>query len=133
MGKLNMPKLIVRYADFFLLALSFLMVIVIFFNYRTFRLSVVGVAASVVYIFINGDFIGRKFFREEKLRLPLGILLLVVLMGLLGWVFIVFYRLRITEVVAVLAGASLLSFLSYRFEFSLPRGLYLRKLRRKTK
>ena len=106
-------SLIKKRRDVTYLALSLLMIIIIFINWEFIHSPIIGGAASIIYFLVNGSLLGRAFFKEEeKLKLPLGILLLITLIGLVGWIFIITYRLRITETSIALLVVSVFTFLA---------------------
>jgi hypothetical protein len=64
----------------------------------------IGFAASVIYFLINAVFLENAFFEKEDtfFRLMLGILLLIVFLGLVGWLTLIIYNLDATRVTLVL-------------------------------
>jgi len=109
--KLSIKETMARHGESVYFMLSFFMILIIFINSLIFHSLFIGTPASIVYILINGNFIGGTFFKESKLKLPLGILLLIASLGILGWAFMITYRLSIVEVTIVLCIASSLSFI----------------------
>lgn len=100
----NMEKFIVHDRNFVPTIFSFLMVTLIFLNLSMVNRVELGFIASVTYFFINGVFLGSTFFSEEiiVLRIALGVLLLVALLGLVGWLVMIIYNLDILRSVLVL-------------------------------
>lgn len=127
MEKRDVRNSVKRHRDYIFLLLSFLMVLIIFINSYILCSPFVGTFASIVYILINGKFVGEAFFKGIKLRLPLGILLLIGFLGIGGWLFVIFHRLTLIETMMVLCIVSPLSFFLCKLE-SIKKTL-LRKLR----
>jgi len=71
--------------------ISYVAVAAIFVNMAILKLPALGLIATTIYFLINGVFLGNAFFAKENslLRLMLGILLLVMLLGLIDWVVII--------------------------------------------
>ncbi|MFX1487143.1 MAG: hypothetical protein ACFFBS_08645 [Promethearchaeota archaeon] len=99
-----------RRRDLVYLALSLFTTLLIFINSSMLDSLFIGCFASVVYILINGNLLGHTFFEESDLKLPLGMLFLVALLGIAGWPFVIFARLTIREVTIALCIASFVSF-----------------------
>jgi len=100
MGSQLRPKLenSVVHNKFFLSSLvSYAAILAIFMNLNSFQSPLIGFIASLIYFLINGVFLGNAFFEKEApfLRLMLGILLLIMLLGFVGWFAIVCYNLDI--------------------------------------
>ena len=106
---------ITRDAKSFSTIASYVAIATIYINLSQLKFPIVGIVASAIYSLVNGAFLGRAFFREEKsfLRLLLGLLLLVILLGLVGWVTLAVYNLdevRILLVLLIVAtGSSILN------------------------
>ena len=113
---LSVKEMTTRHGEFVYVILSFFVILVIFVNSLMFNSPFIGTLASVVYILVNGNIIAGTFFKESKLKLPLGILLLIALLGVVGWVFMILYRLSIIEVTITLCIASSLSFIVSKYE-----------------
>lgn len=95
--------------------LSYLTVLIIFVNLNVVHSPVIGTIASSAYFLINGAFLGRAFLRRESsfLKLAFGILLLLVLLGLVGWLIMIIYNLDILRsLLTLLVVATLSSFLN---------------------
>lgn len=108
---LNLKKMMMEHRDFVYITLSFIAILTIFVNSLIFRSVLMGAPASLVYILINGNLMSRVFDKELKLRLPLGILLLIAILGIFGWAFMVLRALGVMEVTAVLCISTLIAFL----------------------
>jgi hypothetical protein len=96
---------------------SFLAVTAIFINLNSANLPALGAIASIFYLFINGVFLGHAFFEEGEfiLKLLLGSLLLLSLLGLFSWAAVVVSNLGVVSVVIVLLAVAALSSLVNRF------------------
>lgn len=108
--KSGIKTTVLRRRDLVYLALSLFMTLLIFINLSMLDSLFIGCFASVVYILINGNLLGHTFFEESDLKLPLGILFLIALLGIAGWPFIIFTRLTVREVTILLCVTSLFSF-----------------------
>jgi hypothetical protein len=89
---------------FLLLALAIILIIT---NQFTVKSMVLGVCGSVIYFLIGGYLTGRYLLKEKQLMIsvPLGVFTLLALMGLVGWVFIIFRGLGVSEVAVILIAA----------------------------
>ena len=97
-------KLITRDEKSLFTIVSYIAVIIIYINLSQLKSTVMGVMASAIYFVVNGVFLGRAFFREEKafLRLLLGLFSLVIILGLVGWTILVVYNLDEVRTLLVL-------------------------------
>jgi hypothetical protein len=82
----------------------YLAIAAIFANTITVRSPAIGVVAAAVYFLINSVFLGMAFFADENslVRLTLGTLLLIMFIGLAGWIVVVVYVLNLVTVILVL-------------------------------
>lgn len=89
---------------FSVLAFAITLIIV---NQFTIKSMVLGMCGSVTYFLIGGYLTGRYLLKEEQLMIcvSLGALVLLALMGLVGWVFIIFRGLGVIEMAAILVAA----------------------------
>lgn len=89
---------------FSLLALAIALIVV---NQFTIKSMVLGVCGSVTYFLIGGYLTGRYLLKEEQLMISvsLGALVLLALMGLAGWIFIIFRGLGVIEMAVILVAA----------------------------
>jgi len=96
--------------------ISYVTVLVIFVNQTILHFLGIGATASAVYFLINGTFLGRAFFEKEELflRLLSGNLLLIVLLGLVGWFVLIAYGLDVIGSTSALLMVSTASSLSSR-------------------
>ena len=72
---------------------------------------VLGLAASIFYFLINGIFLGGAFFEKEDafFRLMFGGVLLIMLLGFVGWLAVIVYKLDIAISILVLFTVATLS------------------------
>ena len=96
--------------------ISYVVILIIFINLSEFQSPVLGLLASVIYFLINGIFFGHAFFEKETafFRLMLGTLLLVMLLGFVGWLAVVIYNLDVIRFTLVLFIVATLSSLFNR-------------------
>ena len=95
---------------------SFDLTLGIYSNLSFFQSPVVGIMTSFLYFLINGIFLGHAFFEKEDafFRLMLGILLLVMLLGFVGWLAVIIYNLDVFRFTLVLFVVATLSSLLNR-------------------
>jgi len=95
---------VVRNKSFLSSLVSYATILAIFMNLNSFQSPLIGFIASSIYFLINGVFLGNAFFEKEAtfFRLMLGILLLFMLLGFVGWFAIVCYNLDTIWVTLVL-------------------------------
>jgi len=95
---------------------SFALTLGIYINLSFFQSPVIGVVASILYFIINGVFLGHAFFEKETafFRLMFGTLLLVMLLGFVGWLAVIIYNLDVTRFTLVLLITATLSSLLNR-------------------
>jgi len=76
----------------------------IFINLITIKLSVIGAVGFLLYFLINGIFLADAFFEKEEafFRLMFGVLLLIMLLGFVGWLTMIIYNLDVPEFTLVL-------------------------------
>lgn len=96
--------------------LAYVAALTIFFNLRTLQSPALGLLGSAVYFLVNGIFLGHAFFGKEApfFKLVLGILLLLVLLGCIGWLAVIIYNLNMVMTTLVLLAASTISSLLNR-------------------
>lgn len=85
--------------------ICYLTIAAMFANMTTVKSPAIGVVAAALYFLINSVFLGTAFFADENslLRLTLGTLLLVMFIGLVGWIIVVVCALNVVTVILVLA------------------------------
>jgi hypothetical protein len=95
---------------------SFALILGIYINLNFFQSPVIGVVASILYFIINGIFLGHALFKRESafFRLMFGILLLIMLLGFVGWLALIIYNLDVIRFTLVLVIITTLSSLSNR-------------------
>ena len=88
----------------FLFALQALAIVLIVGNQLTVKSMWIGLGGSVLYLVIGGNFVGIYLLEEKQalIRVLLGMLVLLLLMSILGWLFIVLYKLGVFETAAIL-------------------------------
>lgn len=93
---------------------SYALILMIYINLNSIKSAGLGIALSIPYFWINGIFLGYAFFSNEGrfLRLILGILLLAMLSGFVGWLIMVIYNLDVFEFTLVLLVVSTISSLA---------------------
>ena len=109
-----MEEFMVRDQRFVFTAVLFVLVLLILVNQIFFCSVFLGSAASVMFLFINVVYLGHAFFRQENtfVRFVLGGLILLTVIGLVGWIALIAYNLdafRLGVALGILAGFSSLS------------------------
>jgi len=91
--------------------ISYVVILIIFINLSEFQSPILGLVASAIYFLINGIFLGHTFFEKETafFRLMFGFLILVMLLGFVGWLAVVIYNLDVTWFTLVLLVVATLS------------------------
>jgi len=112
----KLEELIVRDHNFIFTVFSFLLILIIYLNVSFTSSLIIGTAASLAFFMINGMFLGHTFFEKEAplFRLMLGILLLIMLLGFVGWLAVIIYNLDIIRLTLVLIIVTTLSSLINR-------------------
>jgi len=84
--------------------ISYVVILIIFINLSQFESLILGLLASTIYFLINGIFLGNTFFKKETafFRLMFGLLLLIMLLGFVGWLAVVIYNLDVIKFTLVL-------------------------------
>lgn len=113
-GKLRLSELenlIAGDHNFSFTLVSYAIVLLIFINLNVIRSRLVGGICSIIYLLVNGTFLGRAFFEKEALllRLMLGNILLIVSLGLISWITLIVYNLDIVRATVVLCIVTALS------------------------
>lgn len=101
---MTMEELIVRDDNLLFTTVSYIVILLIFINLILFFSPAIGTIASIIYLLINGAFLGHAFFEKEDLflRFILGNLLLVTFLALIAWVVMTIYNLDIIRSTLVL-------------------------------
>ena len=102
--------------NFLYTIISYSSILAIFMNLNSFQSPLIGLIASFIYFAINGVFLGNALFKKENtfFRLMFGILLLIMLLGFIGWLTLIIYNLDVTKFTLVLLVASTFSSLFNR-------------------
>jgi len=101
----KLEKLVLSKKRSALAIFSYVLVFIIFLNLTYIHSVLVGTLAFVTYFLMNGIFWGHALFDRENIffRLTLGFLLLIVLLGLVGWLALIAYNLDILRTVLALS------------------------------
>lgn len=96
--------------------ISYVVILLIFINLSELQSPILGLLASAIYFSINGIFLGHALFEKETafFRLMLGLLLLAMLLGFVGWLAVVIYNLDLIRLTLVLLIVATLSSLLNR-------------------
>ena len=107
---------IVQDKNFLYSIVSYATILVIFMNLNSFQSPLIGLMLSVIYFVINAVFLGNVFFEKENafFKLMFGMLLLIMLLGFVGWLTLIIYNLDVTRVTLVLLVVATLSSLFNR-------------------
>lgn len=84
--------------------ISYVVTVTIVINQSKFQTPTLGIPASAIYFLVNGVFLGHVFFEKEStfFRLIFGVLLLIMLLGFVGWLAVIIYNLDVTRFTLVL-------------------------------
>jgi len=106
----------------FLFLLLALAIIVIVANQLTVKSLLIGLCGAALYLLIGGNFVGVYLLEEKQVlvRVSIGTLVLLLLMSILGWLFIIFYRLDVFETAAILVATSAFLMLMVKLKVSKP-------------
>jgi hypothetical protein len=109
-------KTIVQDKNFIWTIASYSVVLAIFINLNSFASPLIGLVTFVFYFIVNTVFLGNAFFGKEDafFRLIFGVLLLIMLLGFVGWVIMIIYNLGVIEFTLVLIVTTTLSSLLNR-------------------
>lgn len=112
----KLEELIVRDHNFIFTIFSFLLILIIYLNVSFTSSPIIGTATSIAYFMINSIFLGHTFFEKKcpLFRLMFGTLLLIMLLGFVGWLAIIIYNLDIIRFILVLFIVTMLSSLINR-------------------
>jgi len=91
----NLTQLITLDKKLAFTILSYISILMIFINLNLTSTPIIGAPATVIYFLVNSTFIGMALFQNENLfvKLLLGTLLLVVILGLAGLAVMILYNL----------------------------------------
>ena len=98
MGSLRyhaLDRIIIEDARFRFTLVSYLLAFVFYVNLNLMQSFIVGLFSFVFYFLINGTFMAHFFSENEALflRLVFGVLLLIMLLGFVGWLIMIIYNL----------------------------------------
>jgi uncharacterized membrane protein YfcA len=107
---------IIQDKNFICTIASYSVILAIFMNLNSLGSPLIGLIASIIYSIINAVFLGNAFFEKENafFRLVFGVLLLIMLLGFVGWIIMIIYNLDVFEFTLVLLVTTTLSSLSNR-------------------
>ena len=90
---------------------SYALIALTFVNISLLHSRLMGITASFLYFLVNAIFLGNAFFQKEDrfIRLMLGSLSLIVILGLISWVVMMIFNLDIFRSTLVLFIVSTLS------------------------
>lgn len=112
----EVEAMIISDKKFLFTMLSFAAILLIFTNLNTVNLPLVGAIASIIYFLVNGAFLAYTFFEKEKpfLRLALGTLSLIALLGVVSWLVMIIHNLDIIRsTIALCIAAALCSLMKH--------------------
>lgn len=91
----NIEKSIVSDRKFLATIISYSVILVIFINLISFQSPIIGLVGSAVFFLMDTVFLGNAFFEKETpfFRLLFGVLLLIMLLGFVGWFIMIIYNL----------------------------------------
>ena len=100
----RIEKLIADDSRFRFTVISYVLVLVVYANLIVSRSLIVGFAVFVLYFLINGAFLANAFLRIESLflRWMFAFLLLIMLLGFVGWLVLLAYNLGTSMTLLVL-------------------------------
>jgi hypothetical protein len=99
----KLENFIVHNPKLLLTLISYVLVLVIYINLSV-KSPVIGVVVFTLYFMINGIFLAHAFFKKEDafFRLMFGVLLLIMLLGFVGWLIMIIHNLDVPKVILVL-------------------------------
>ena len=97
--------------NLFSTVVSYSVTFAIFMNLNSFQSPIIGLTMSAIYFVINAIFLGDAFFKEENAfsKTLHGMLLLIMLLGFIGWLSLIIYNLDAIRVTLVLLIVTTLS------------------------
>jgi len=112
----TLEKLIVNDAKFRITLASYVLVLVFLTNTMLTKSLAIGSITLGLYFLINGIFLANALFPRENsfIKLAFGALLLIMLLGSVGWVAMIAYDLDVASLSAVLLATSTISSLLNR-------------------
>lgn len=112
-----LTQLVMQDEKFIFTIASYASILTILLNISTVQSPIVGIAASIIFLFINATFIGQALFQNHNLfiKFLLGTLLLIVILSLVGLAIMLLYNLdNIRTAIALSITALLTSVLNRR-------------------
>lgn len=90
---------------------AYIAVFLVFVNANIVHSPALGIAVSSVFFLINSVFLGSTFFEDKEpfFRFAFGGLLLVAIIGVVGWIVLIIYNLDIIRSTIVLCVVSAIS------------------------
>ena len=90
---------------------SYVLILAIYTNLSTFKSPAIGIVTFFLFFWINGIFLAHAFFEKEDtfFRLMFGVLLLIMLLGFVGWLIMIIYNLDVPSFTLVLLIVATLS------------------------
>jgi len=106
----KLENIIVRDPKLLFTLTSYVLTLAIYINLNVKSLAI-GIFVFISYFLINGTFLAHAFFEKEDVffRLIFGVLLLITLLGFVGWLIMIIYNLdapRFTLVLLIVATLS---------------------------
>jgi uncharacterized membrane protein YfcA len=107
----DMEKFITHDPKLIFTSISHISILTIYINLSLFQSPIMGAVASFSYFLINTIFLAHAFFEKEKafFRLMFGVLLLIMLLGFVGWLVMIIHSLDVPQFVFALFIVTLLS------------------------
>jgi hypothetical protein len=98
-------KSVVQNKSFLYTIVSYSVTLAMFVNLNSLRSPFIGFIAFFIFFMINAVFLGNAFFEKETVffRLVFGILLLIMILGFVGWLIMIIYNLDVIMLTLVLA------------------------------
>ena len=116
----KMEKFITHDPKLIFTLISYVLILATYVNLNAFKSPAVGVIAFILYFLINATFLAHAFFEKEDVffRLMFGVLLLIMLLGFMGWIIMIIYNLDVIKFTLVLfVVATLSSSLNRRMKY----------------
>lgn len=100
----TVEELILRDEKFLFTILSLVMALIASLNSAFILSTAIGITTSMVYLLINTVFLGHALFEKETalVRLLLGNLFFLLLLGIIGWATLTIYKLDVAAIAIVL-------------------------------
>jgi len=107
----TIEKSVTQDKKFLYTIISYSVILATFMNLSSFQSPFIGFTATIIYFLINAIFLGNAFFQKENafFRLAFGVLLLVMLIGFVGWLVMIIYNLDVIRFTLALIIATTLS------------------------